>query len=98
MTDQPTENIVILPPVKPPKDWTMAKIAALVRDVAQDIYELPEILERNNITAAQFKYLSDNEFFKTTVEQYRTEWYSASNTHKRIALEAAIALEEALPD
>ena len=80
-----------------PDGWTLNKVAGLVRDVAQNMYDLPTILKNHSLNEAQYQILSNNEFFKKALEQFTLDWHSAANTHKRLALEAAIALEDALP-
>ena len=39
----------------------------------------------------------DTQFFKNTLQAMTVEWNAVGNTQKRLALEAAIALEDALP-
>lgn len=86
------------PAVSPmPDGWTIQRVAALVRDLAMNMYDLPYILAKHNLTAEQHAYLEKNEFFKRAVEMAVLEWNSPHSTQKRLAMEAAIALEDALP-
>ncbi len=80
-----------------PDGWSLNKVASLVRDVAQAMYDLPNILRKHNLTQPQYDVLANNEFFKRALEQFTLDWNSAANTQKRLSLEAAIALEDALP-
>lgn len=86
-----------LPKAEVPAGWTIHKIAALVRDLAMDIYEEAVILKNHNLSPEQFATLKENEFFKRAIEQAVLEWNSPFSTQRRIALESAIAMEEALP-
>lgn len=81
-----------------PDGWTLNKVAALVRDVAQAMYDLPTILTKHGLTPPQYAALADNEFFKRALEQFTLDWNTAENTQKRLALEAAIGMESVLPD
>lgn len=80
-----------------PDGWNLNKVAGLVRDVAQEMYDLPTILKKHELTDKQYATLEANEFFKRALEQFTLDWNTAANTQKRLALEAAIALEDALP-
>jgi hypothetical protein len=86
-----------VPPVEMPAGWTLHKVAALVRELAHNMYELPYILKTHGLTQEQYDKLKDNEFFQRTLQAMTAEWASVGNTQKRLALEAAIALEDAMP-
>lgn len=95
-----TDTLPITAPVTPvalPKGWTLQKMSSLIRDVAQQLYEIPTILSTHGLTEDQYKIIASNEFFQRTLEQYKIEWFSGANTQKRLALEAAIALEDTMP-
>ena len=87
---------VQVPAVAPPQ-VPAAQVAALVRDLAHNMYDLPYILKTHGLTQAQYDNLAGNEFFKHTLQAMTVEWNAVGNTQKRLALEAAIALEDALP-
>lgn len=84
-------------PAAMPEGWSLTKVAVLVRDVAQNMYDLPYILKKHTLSAEQYATLKDNQFFQSALAQMTMEWNSAANTQKRLALEAAIAVEDALP-
>lgn len=98
----PVENMSVEVPAVPlsemPEGWTIHKSASLVREIAQNMYDLPTILAKFQLDQGQYDRLKDNEFFKKAVEATTIEWNAPQNTKKRLALEAAIALEDALPD
>lgn len=87
-----------LPTAPLPEGWTVHRVAALVRDLVTNIYELPFTLKTHRLTQEQYNELSTNEFFKRALETATIEWNSPLSTNKRLAMEAAIALEDALPD
>ncbi len=98
----PQVPVIIAPPpaykkAPLPDGWNLNKVAALVRDVSQAMYDVPTILKKHDLSEPQYALLADNEFFKRALEQFTLDWNTAANTHKRLALEAAIALEDALP-
>ncbi len=80
-----------------PDGWTVHKIAALVRDLAMNLYDTPVILKTHGLSEEQYKLLEENPFFKNAIQAAVTEWNSPHSTNKRLAMEAAIALEDALP-
>lgn len=86
-----------LPKVQMPSGWDLHKVAAFVTDMAQNMYDLPVILAKHNLTAEQYDVLKDNEFFKRALEAEIITWNSAASIQKRIQLESAIAIEAFMP-
>lgn len=84
-------------PAALPSGWTLHKVAALVRDVAQEMYDEPFILTKHGLTSAQYDFLKLNPFFQRALEAETISWARADNVRNRLALEAAIAVEDALP-
>jgi hypothetical protein len=80
-----------------PDGWTLHKVAALVSDVAQDMYELPYILKKHELSAKQYATLEKNPFFQRALEAEIITWQGANSIQKRLVLEAAIASEAAMP-
>jgi hypothetical protein len=80
-----------------PDGWTLHKVAALVSDVAQNMYELPYILKKHELTAKQYATLEKNPFFQRALEAEVITWAGANSIQKRLMLEAAIASEAAMP-
>jgi hypothetical protein len=62
-----------------------------------DMRELPDVLEIFKLTGEQYARIAATEFFQLTLALARIEWTSAVNTAERIKIEAAAALEDALP-
>lgn len=89
-------GVVVAPPQMPP-GWTIQKVASLVRDLSTNMYDLPYILKTHGLSQAQYDVLSTNEAFQSTLRAMTVEWNTIGNTQKRLALEAAIYLEDALP-
>jgi len=80
-----------------PDGWTIHKVAAFVRDLAMNMYTIPVILKKHTLTEAQYAVLVENDFFKKALEAATIEWNSPHSTTKRLAMEAAIGLEDAMP-
>jgi hypothetical protein len=80
-----------------PKGWSISKVAALVRDLAMNLYDEATILTNHGLTAAQFALLKTNEHYQRALEQAVSEWNSPQSTTKRLSFESAAAIEDALP-
>lgn len=80
-----------------PTDWDVNKVVALVRDVSQNMFDLPDILRKHKLSPAQYDVIKENEFFKRALEADVIEWNSPQSTEKRLALQSALALELGLP-
>jgi hypothetical protein len=80
-----------------PDGWTLHTVASLVSDVAQNMYELPYILKKHKLTSQQYEILQGNEFFQRALEAEVITWQGANSIQKRLMLEAALAVEDALP-
>lgn len=87
----------VTPPTVMPDGWTIHRVAALVRDLAINMYDLPVILKKHGLTEAQHKLLAANEFYQRALEAATIEWNSPQGVKKRLALESAIGIEDALP-
>lgn len=87
----------VVPRVNMPDGWSLHTVAALVTDVAQNMYDLPYLLKKHKLTTDQYAYLQNNEFFKRALEAETITWQGTNSIQKRLALEAAIAVESALP-
>lgn len=80
------------------KDVSLATLAQLARDIAQDIYPLSQLLNKHGLTNLQYEFLLEhNEFFKRAIAQETKDWQSIASTEKRIRLQALAALEDKLP-
>jgi hypothetical protein len=77
--------------------YTIQSIAALVRDLAVNMYDLDYILKKHSLTQEEYDALCHNTFFQRAMEVASLEWHSAMSTNKRLAMQAAIGLEDAMP-
>lgn len=93
----PTGTAVVPAQVNMPEGWTIQRAAAFIRDIAHNMYDLPFILKTHGVSQAQYDGIKDSEFFQNALRAMTIEWNSIGNTQKRLAIEAAIALEDALP-
>lgn len=62
-----------------------------------DIKELPLILSDFKLNLAQYDLIAAHPFFIAAADEARIEWGSALSAEKRIKIEAAATLEQALP-
>jgi hypothetical protein len=77
---------------------TANQIAALAREKAMDVRTEEVVLRSAGITKGQFEtFVIVNPLYKRAYETFVMEWESALSTNKRIAIEAAAALEDSLP-
>lgn len=74
-------------------------LAAMARDIATNVYEIEEVVAKYGLTPAQFAvHVHSNGYFQSLLQSYAAEWESIKSTNKRLAFQAAVALEETLPD
>jgi hypothetical protein len=79
-------------------EMTHGALASLAREVAMDIKTHDSILLMYKLSNAQYEYLKEhNDFFKAALHSCAIEWHSALTTPERIKIEAAAALEDAMP-
>src|SRR5579864_341116 len=81
-----------------PAGWDTKRIYALMRDLAQEMFALPDILKKHSVSQAEYDAMCENEHFKRILAAMCAEWNTAANTPKRLALEALVALDSRLPD
>lgn len=81
------------------KDITMGQLTALAREIAQDLYPLPQLLAKHAITQNQYEFLCEhNEYFKNTLASECKDWQSIASTEKRVRMQALAALEDKMPN
>ena len=86
------KHLIALPPM------THGQLASLAREVAMDIKTFDSVLLTYKLSNAQYEYLKEyNDFFKAALHSCAIEWHSALTTPERIKIEAAAALEDAMP-
>lgn len=78
-------------------ELTQFDLTRLAREISMSINELETILGHFGLSETQFEQIKQNEFFQRTLENYITEWNSATNTPTRIKIEAAAMFEQAMP-
>ncbi len=70
----------------------------LAREIAMDHFALNEVLERYNISHGAWAFIKNNRRFIGLLEQEKTAWQSAINTHERTRFKAAAIMELFLPE
>lgn len=79
-------------------DLTIQQLSKLALELAMNIRTVGAIVVDYSITVQQLDFLkSDHPLFKQMLDASTIEWNSAKNTQERLRIEAAAALEQALP-
>jgi len=97
MTATGPPSVPVTAPVTLPPDFTIHQIAALVRDVAVQLEDMPVILKKHGLSKQQYDSLAGNQFFQNVLQEAVKNWHSPQSTKERVALGALLALEDALP-
>ena len=94
---EPEVNQPVTAPVTLPEKFAVEKIALLARDIAVMMKDLPDILVDHGLTMRQYALLQKNEYFQQTLKILAVEWNKPESTLKRLALQAQMHLENAMP-
>lgn len=70
----------------------------LAREIAMDLHELPQILDRYKISEEDWQELRAHPAFLRYLDSEVAAWQAATNTHERVKLKAAAAVEEWIPE
>lgn len=70
--------------------------AALAREIAMDVLELPDILKLHQLSDEDWQRVQANPSFQAMLSSLIKEWNSAANTRERVRMKAASALEAQL--
>lgn len=73
------------------------RLASLAREVAMNMRELPAILADYGIEPDDYQQILTWPFYKSALEAAVIEWNGPLSTNQRIKIQAAAALEDALP-
>lgn len=65
----------------------------VAREIALDIHELEDILRNAAVSPEEFARWSHNEHFQSMLRDELAAWASATNTHERVKLKAAVVME-----
>lgn len=82
-------------PVPAFDDLNMLK---LCRELAAALHPVETILNRYQITPEQYASLQTVPRFRALLQQESEAWESARNTHERVKLKSAAAIEEWIPE
>lgn len=85
-------------PVPLPEGFSVPQVVALARDLAMDMYDPQVLLKKHGISAGQFTALEAMPYFQKVVKELAEEWHAPKNSQQRLAIGAAVGLEEVLPD
>lgn len=67
--------------------------AALAREIAMDIFPLPQILDIHRLSNEDWMAIQSNQRFIRLLESMIVEWNTAANTRERVKIKAATGLE-----
>lgn len=84
-------------PIGLPPDFSVAVAASLARDLSIGLYDRSVVLRKHEISEAQCLLLENHPYFQNLLEQAAKEWNAPTNIKDRLALEASVGLEKALP-
>lgn len=80
-------------------DLNANQIVALAREMAMRIKSVDRILDALGMSEERFQQeIEPLSFYQQAYKTFVTEWESATSTNKRLAIKAAAAIEEFLPD
>lgn len=74
-----------------------ALLISLAREVAMDINAIETILKTHQITAEEWRNISESHFFQNLLLEQSTIWQGALNTQERVKVKLMAAVEEATP-
>jgi len=94
MFDIPESALARPDPVPP--EWFAAKAESLALELAMELDDPEDIINRHGLTEQQFLSLQSIPAFREMLELHRSAWNAAENTVERIEKKAALALERAL--
>ena len=76
-----------------PRGLLSPHMAAFVVELASDLYEVRDVLEKYDIATDQFVELSKNKTFLRMLQEARTRFQSIGNTADRIKIKASLIAE-----
>lgn len=79
-----------------PLRFSPITLAALAREIATEINELPVILQHFGISEEEYAALQQNNSFQAILQSAIAEWKSATNAEKRIEVQALAGIEDAM--
>jgi hypothetical protein len=101
MPDEPiiTGLVPTTPPPTPslPDGWTIQRASEFIGDLATNMYDLNYVLAKHHISRTQYDSIKDNPFFVTTLTAFAKDWHKPESVQKRLALKAAIIVEDSMP-
>jgi hypothetical protein len=78
--------------------FTPNQLAAIAREVATNVREVEDIVKAYGLTPEQYAaHIHKNGYYQQLLQSYAKEWESIKSTNRRLAFQAAAALEEQLP-
>lgn len=83
-------------PTLPPAEMFAIEFATLAREIAMDIFELPDILRMHRVTDEEWERISTHPKFTQMLGEMIRDWNGASNTKERVRVKAATGLESVL--
>ena len=79
-----------------PIDAYLTEFATLAREIAQDIFEIEDILRIHHLTDEQWLKIQGHPRFIKILGDMQRDWNSAANTAERIKIKAQTGLESQL--
>jgi hypothetical protein len=79
------------------EEVSIAQIGGLARDLTLNCYDLERLLEIHDVPKSVYERIKDLPFFKKVLETATEEWGKPENIKQRIALQAAVGVENLQP-
>jgi hypothetical protein len=79
-----------------PNEVFAVDLAALAREIAMDIFPVPQILELHRLTDDEWLRIQGNPKFQEMLKSLVAEWNATSSTRERVKMKSATGLESIL--
>jgi hypothetical protein len=73
-------------------------LRAFTRELAQDLYDVEDVLQRYGMTVEDYEILAQTRSFQILYRAMEEEWKAGKNTSERVRLQSAFGIEDALPE
>jgi hypothetical protein len=77
-----------------PKVLSDATLVQLAREIAIEIFPVEDILKHHRLSVEQFERIKETQRFQDLLYIATGEWQSALNTHERVKIKSAAAIED----
>lgn len=83
-------------PMQKPDSLTDSMTATLANEIAAEIYDAEQLMERFHLSEDEFRTILSNKSFQYMVKEARVRWNSTQNASERIKAKAEVAMEDSI--